>query len=326
MPVVAEFDQGWGPKFGLKKFEKDILHRFLAPVAHQRIVLVNSTWYNLDYHDMIMKSLCNIEFDLLVTVSLLDFAIVDPSWFKDIKQPVVAVGYYPGSGEIDSWALACHEYFSKSIYIDNQSIDTAFMCLNRKPHWHRMRLFNQLRDRGLIDQGIVTMGGQDGKALISLDENTQGSDMAPNPGAEQYGIVNDIFSLGGMTNWNRCLLNVVTETVWDIEKHYFVSEKIYKPIIGCRPFLVYTPNGGRDWLERNNFQCYLNDFNDITDLDLSNTDNIPEFLISLCAQGTKYYTKKIVDLEEKISYNKNRFSQYCREIQNKINQGITCPI
>jgi hypothetical protein len=326
MPVIACFDQGWGPEFGLKKFEKSILERFLRPLDDKKIILVNSTWYNRDYHETVMRFLSHNEFDRVFVISMLDFAVVHPDWFQTISQPVTGIGYYPGPGEIDFWALACQEFFDFPRHTSSNGIDTAFICLNRKPHWHRVRLFQKLQALDLVDHSVVTLGDESGSPVKSLQESTRGSDLAPNAGADQYGIVNDIFSLGDPLVWNRCFLNVVTETVWDIEQHYFVSEKIYKPIIGERPFLVYAPDGATLWLARNRFESYHKDFADITDLDLSHGDNIPEFLTELCRQGKEYYQKKIIDLQEKISYNKSRFDQYCREIQIKIDQGITCPI
>jgi len=170
------------------------------------------------------------------------------------------------------------------------------------------------------------MGGTDGRALRVLPDDRGSSDMAPNGGMEQNGINNDIFSLGNPSNWNRCLVNIVTETVYDVVGSNFVSEKIYKPILGKRPFLVYSPGGARSWLEQRGFQTYIDDWQDITDLDLGDPNNIVPFLSALCKQPRSYLPKKLVDLQPKIMYNKNRFHAYCKEQKDIIAKGLPCPV
>ena len=169
------------------------------------------------------------------------------------------------------------------------------------------------------------MGGNTGSARQALAIDSGVNDLAPNSDPGQYGIHNDIVSLGHLANWQRCFLNVVTETVYDINRNYFVSEKIYKPIIGCRPFLVYDPDGGRQWLEDRGFETYINDFNDITDLDLVIPGNMAPFLKALSQQHQSYFRKKFVDLKEKILYNKNQFRVLVDNNKNLTQKGIACP-
>ena len=122
------------------------------------------------------------------------------------------------------------------------------------------------------------------------------------------------------------MVNIVTETFYDINQTGFVSEKIYKPIVGCRPFLVYDPDGGTQWLTDRGFETYTCDFGDISDLDLSKPNNIPKFLVSLCSQTPAYWQKKFIDLQEKILYNKNHFADYVQQQHKLVKQGIPCQI
>jgi hypothetical protein len=182
-----------------------------------------------------------------------------------------------------------------------------------------------LQSLDLVTKGIVSMGG-DGQAVVSLAQDREHDTLAPNATRDHYGIPNDIVSLGHEGNWQRHLLNVVTETFYDINRSGFVSEKIYKPIVGCRPFLVYDPDGGTRWLRERGFESYTQDFQDISDLDLVEPHNLPEFLKVLCEQTPVYWQKKFVDLQEKILYNKAHFADYVEQQQSIIEKGIPCPI
>ena len=204
-------------------------------------------------------------------------------------------------------------------------IDTAFMCLNRKPHQHRLRLYNQLEARGLLEHGLVSFGSNTGVAVRTLPDDQGGCDLAPNGGTKQNGIANDLVSLGNIKNWNRCLINIVTETVFDIKLHHFVSEKIYKPILGMRPFLVYATDGAVDWLESRGFQTFVRDFRDITDLDLANPDNISLFLDALSKQSQDYLQTKYQELLPKVQHNVENFHRHCQLQLDKVERGIELP-
>jgi hypothetical protein len=171
-----------------------------------------------------------------------------------------------------------------------------------------------------------TQEAGDGKAVVALAQDRDHDVLAPNATRDHYGIPNDIVSLGHLGNWSRHLLNIVTETFYDINRTGFVSEKIYKPIVGCRPFLVCDPDGGTQWLCERGFELYTQDFQDISDLNLAQPHNIPKFLAALCEQTPVYWQKKFVDLQEKIQYNKAHFADYVTRQQSIVKQGIPCPI
>jgi len=327
--IVCTIDEGWGPDFPIKQFEQQLLADYLRPIAedNRRNIVINSVWYTTDLHNQTMEQLRHMDFDRIVLVSMLDCAIPHPDWFTEFGREVVGVGYYPGANYLDFWALMIGKYFDLSKYnlFDSSGIDTAYMSLNRKPHWHRRELYQKLCQLNIVDQGVVSMGGDEefpAQRILACDAG--GTRIAPNAGVEQNSIVNDIASLGHPTNWHRHLLNVVTETVWDIHSHHFVSEKIFKPIVGGRPFLVYDPTGGDQWLRDRGFETYYKDFSDISNIDLTHGDLQPKFLHTLCQQNSAYFQSKFVALKDKIMYNNNRFSIYLAEQQLKIKQGIQC--
>jgi hypothetical protein len=192
--------------------------------------------------------------------------------------------------------------------LDYQLINRPFLSYNRKPHPHRIELWDQLVANGLTDKGIVTMDN-----LKQLDEDVEVMHWAPSGGSM---ITNDIASLGRTDVWCSSFLNIVTETWPDINRAYFVSEKIYKPIVGLRPFFVYAEDLGSKWLHDREFQTFEKDFLDIYP-DTITKGNLVDFLNTLSQQPTSYLHQKYVALQDKILYNRDRFNQYVAEMKIK---------
>lgn len=309
--IIKDFNQGWGDDVPLRMCEKQILSRHLRTWYCDKIprVLINSTWYSADFHASILAWLEQNEIREIGLVSMLDPPIPNSDWFSETGIPVRSIGYYRGSDEIDFWALIVdRELEIADLGCDADMIDTPFLCFNRKPHPHRVRLVNQLSTQPFCDRGIITLGNHQGPARGYRDDHDRaGSALAPNPGADQYGIPNDIMTLGPMSLWNRCFLNLVTETVFDVDAVWFASEKIYKPIMGMRPFLVYAPGGATAWLEHVGIESYVDDFQDISSLDLRDPNNLPGFVSILCQQPRNYLMHKYLSLIPKIQHNRRRF-------------------
>ncbi len=328
--IIQRFDNGWGLQFPLKKFEADIVDRMLAHVSvdSSRTVVINSVWYTNQYHEQVLSWLRDNPVDRIVLIAMLDAAIPAADWYSEFECEILTVGYYAGPHAVDFCAVFVDEFLNPppiDILMDLTQIDTAYMCLNRKPHWHRQKLYRRLEANNLLDRGIVSMGGT-GSAIRPLQTDCEPDDLAPNAAAAHYGIPNDIVSLGHMQNWQRHLVNIVTETFFNINQTGFVSEKIYKPIVGCRPFLVYDPDGGTKWLTDRGFEPYVSDFGDITDLNLAEPAAMHRFLGVLCKQSPQYWQAKFLALNEKILYNKHHFTDYVQSQKQKIQKGISCQI
>lgn len=322
--IVKTFDNGWGLEYPTKQFEKHLLDQYLKPVINDksRTVLINCVWYSREYHQQVLTWLKQNSLDRIVLVAMIDPAIPYPEWYNEIGVPVNAVGYYTGPDTLDYWALLLAHYHKPvpvEVLLDFSKIDIAYMCLNRKPHWHRRQLYKKLQNKDLVQHGLVSMGDQ----LNLVNDRTQ-DNLAPNSDQTQYGIPNDLVSLGNPDNWTRCLVNVVTETVYNINQNNFISEKIFKPMVGHKPFLVYDTDGACAWLRNRGFEPYVQDFKDITDLDLSMPDHLIGFLGILCQQPKNYWQHKFLELRNKLIYNKNQFDQYVQDQKNKLIQAMAC--
>ncbi|MFZ4600235.1 MAG: hypothetical protein ACOYNN_16470 [Terrimicrobiaceae bacterium] len=328
--IIQTFDKGWGPQWPLKQFEQGIVDSMLLNITNDqsRTIVINSVWYTKEYHQQVLSWLRSNLVDRIVLVAMLDAAIPKPDWYAEFDCEVISLGYYPGDHSLDFCALFVEKFLDAppiDQLTDTSNINMAYMCLNRKPHWHRQQLYNRLHARDLLQHGIVSMGGE-GAAIRPLDIDREHDDLAPNADRKQYGIPNDIVSLGHMQNWQRHFLNIVTETFYDINQTGFVSEKIYKPIVGCRPFLLYDPDGGTRWLRDRGFEPYVSDFQDITAADLSEPTHLPGFLSVLCEQTPEYWQAKYLALQEKILYNKQHFADYVKSQRQLIEKGIPCQV
>ena len=324
--IVHCHDYGWGSRWPIKQIEQEIVDQYLAPLlySHERVVLINSTWYGTEQHASSLQWLRTNTWDLLILISMIDAPIPDVGWFQEFDRPALAIGSVPGQHYISLWAEVATRFIEP---YQKHEIDLPFMCLNRKPHWHRKKLYESMSKAGLLDHGLVSLGSPDGSTAVRmLTERVVPCDLAPNGTHQHHGIPNDIASLGDLENWRRHFLNIVTESVFDVDSNYFVSEKIFKPMLGSRPFLVYAPGGAERWLLDQNFESYLDDFRDITDLDLRDADNVVDFLGVLCAQGPRYWQHKYLDLGLKIQYNQQRFREFVTAQRQHIQQGIQCLI
>lgn len=325
--IVKTFDNGWGNQYPLKQFEQQVVGKALAAFesCDQKTVVINSVWYTDEFHEATLTWLRQNSWDRLVLIAMLDAAIPQPSWFKEFDRPVTAIGFYPGSGALDFCAMFFAHYCDTRLRpqdLDVTLIDTPFMCLMRKPHWHRRKLFKHLRRHGVLDLGFVTFGSENGQAFGNLPVDIDSDDLAPNAAVSHYGRPNDIVSLGHPNNWQRHFVNIVAETFYDTTQQYFVSEKIYKPIVGLKPFLVYDPQGAQPWLIEHGFEPYTQDFQDICDLDLSKPFNLGPFLGTLCRQTNVYWQHKYQKLMPKILYNQDNFWNHVKRQHQRLAQGF----
>jgi len=165
---------------------------------------------------------------------------------------VVRFGNYDGDHYFSFWLDFVYEHWDKYNNPDcfdmvNNDIKKVYMCLNRKPHMHRVELIKHLSDKNLLDYGYISLGKFDNpwdyKGLpvpITLPVDVKNEEGDHAVAGTAGGITNDITSLGLRSNWNSHFLNIVSETT--IHTNVFLSEKIFKPIIGLRPFVVLGDN------------------------------------------------------------------------------------
>jgi len=309
------FNNGWGDQFKMSRYARDLLQPLYNQLQDTDVV-IDSTWYTDEYNLKVQKWINSNTVDKIILISFNDASIVNKNKFD---RPVYEVGYYDSPYFIDFWAHVVNDKYTLPTdeeLLNHRTVVKPFLSYNRKPHKHRLELYNNLVDCGIVDQGIVTMDRH--RQLDNDIDNYITS--APEAGSV---IVNDILSLGRTDLWCSSFLNIVTETWPDINQAYFVSEKIYKPIVGLRPFFVYADDLGIKWLHDRGFLTYEKDFLDIYPEEITQ-DNLVDFLVVLCeaSKNVSWLQTKFISLIPKLIHNRDRFYKYVEEnnIENIVNE------
>ena len=255
MNTRYHYDKGFKSDTLLGSFDikiRDILKSQLSP----NDAWVNDNWIKLDDD---LKALLSKNHDRVVVYSGID-------WERSREKPdilpllqeqnTIYIGNSYGKYYFSWWMEFIYSNLDKFLTFDPYKISSdikPYMCLNRKPHWHRVKFVKTLQDYGLISRGHVSLGrdpsvsnylGLDVPILLEKDIiNTEGDSTT---WGEVGGITNDITSLGSEYYWNSHFINVVTETTTSSD--VFLSEKIFKPIIGRRPFVLIGDERAYDLL------------------------------------------------------------------------------
>ncbi len=107
----------------------------------------------------------------------------------------------------------------------NNTFEFYFLCFNGIPRENRLLIFNELSTNPKFKNKSIT-------TLRGVDKNYY------------YDVPNWYNQkIGGGARLNvdahlKCFLNIVTETMYDSDT-IFISEKTYKPIYLCQPFIVF---------------------------------------------------------------------------------------
>jgi len=150
-----------------------------------------------------------------------------------------------------------HQFEKKYIeFINNNKTERKtkhFICFNGIPRLNRLLMFGAIKSNELLDN----------TTLLSLRNTFTNDKTAFYNEVKDYGIPNiveffkdydstknysfdtedwgKIYSWGSFVNQpahNSSFINVVTETMWNNETIFF-TEKIYKPIYMCQPFILF---------------------------------------------------------------------------------------
>lgn len=229
-----------------------------------RVMIINTTWM---HEDNILSDINKHNPDFIICYNFVDPAV--PRIFESIEKsgrPYIILGN-SWQFRLDFWALVCDLYFQSYGEPEVEICSTArsYICLNRKPHPHRINLVRALQDNGVFDQGYVSLGLTGDRAITVDTEFHDGQgikDEYGNLGVDETfvsaKIRNDIFSLGDMSIWKNSYLCLVTETEFSNPNpdNFFTSEKTFKPIIGMRPFFVYGQPRLRQYLKEQGFDIF----------------------------------------------------------------------
>ena len=315
---------------------------------NERNLLINTTWFgpqfgNGEWEKIEQLFKDNVKFDNLFLLS-----VIDPLYLmeKHISEMCVRFGikktYRIGMFDVGKYEWNFHaivgdnlmpKYNNEDVMLKNCNKD--FLCYQRKPRAWRVDFVKLLKENNLIDNGIITLGAKtendydwsEGRTWepITLDES---HDPYRNDGqnnkAHYGGIPNDLVTIGSLDVWNQCLLYISSETVFNHWEPVFVNERIWKTMIGLRPYIIQGNPKTYGWLEKNGFKTF-NQYWPHIDLEHS-IDVLNDHISVLQFLDTKSAEEKMsmyTDMLPDLIYNKQRFYEFSKEQKYKM-EHIFC--
>lgn len=208
------------------------------------------------------------------------------------------------------WAVYNSEEFTN--YDDEAlqpgKLENVFLCYNRKPTFHRRWLYEQFQKNGLLSKGIFTLGNEDPAKVILINKDKTTLPFTNTAIHGDLNIPNDTLSVGPLDAWNSSFLIIVTETDHNMNTAVpFMSEKIWKPLIGMRPFVCLGDKGTIKCLQEAGFHTF-NEFFGCEKDDLT-VDDVVDLVKRYKGNPTQDYHA----LKDKLVHNRKRFFKYARE-------------
>tara|TARA_R110001592_G_C13169596_1_gene749702 strand:+ start:95 stop:1123 length:1029 start_codon:yes stop_codon:yes gene_type:complete len=318
------------------KLERIIITNHLKD--NQYDLVINQTWGFLEYQNPVTKEpsdkfkICEYLVSNKLANKVLFFNFVDPiydlsTWYEvfDTCKKANKDFELTCMGQVDNnkielqypfafWAVFVSDNFKN--YSEDETnpnnFDNLFLCYNRKPHWHRQMLHDQMTKHGVINKGIFTLGNEDKSQIkmVNADKTTLPSDDERIHG--ELGIPNDTLTLGTLEAWNSHLVTIITETQHvPVMGFPWFSEKIWKPIIGMRPYLLLGDGNSIKYLEDNGFYTFNRVFGiDKDDITISD-------IVSAIKRFNQDPAEVYQSVLDQLRHNKKRFYEFAKE-QKKI--------
>lgn len=263
------------------------------------------------------------------------------------------------------WYYFYHGFAALNWYRDYQYIDVdipfekKFMCLNRiitGDRSYRLLLVASLMQHNLIDHGAVSLHlGQhsDNNWLKEIEDPASKLTKEQKDLIQYY--VTDLNNSLTVDTDSVCstasahagpnelrvnqssLWHIVTETVFYYNKMH-LTEKIFKPIVSKRPFILVGAPGNLEYLRSYGFQTFNKWIDESYDTELDNTRRLSMILeqIKYISSQTPSHLKKMhQEMQEVLTHNRTHFySQFKKiivdELVNNFSNVIqqwnsTCP-
>jgi len=196
----------------------------------------------------------------------------------------------------------------------------TFLCFNKIPRLHRIKLLDKILFHGLLDNSYYSFEGHDDWLEHVVREN-QYKQIANN--ASMFPLRINIsedrpnpvtLELEDMQFFSNSLLSVVTETIFYKDENtpnsIFFSEKIWKPIILSHPFIIVARPYALEKLKELGYKTFSPWIDERYDT-IENDDERLEFIVNeiqrLCLLDTDAKNLFMKNIAEVVDYNKNKF-------------------
>jgi hypothetical protein len=305
-------------------------------------LLINTTWFGPQFDNGEWTKIQQLiqsgqQFDNLFLLS-----VIDPMYLMDQHLELIQSGLgIRTTYRIGMYADSPHEWNFHSFTVAQHCppyheqdlapgvLHKAFLLYQRKPRPHRLELTQRIIQANILERGTVTLGSNEdhnydwteGQAIpLVLTIDDPATDYSHNGQPTEFGgIPNDLVSIGRLDIWRQCFLNVVSETEFESFKPRFVTEKMWKPIIGLRPFLIHGQTETYAWLRKQGFKTFNHYWSHVaveTDPDVhATTLRVLEYVSAMTAdQLHQMYTHMLPDIQ----HNRQRYWEFAKEQQYKM--------
>lgn len=340
--IGVTFPEDW--QYGLQEIEifNKTAHQIEKKFFESNNLLINTTWFGSQFQTGEWEKLQNLfgkqKFDNLFLLGC-----IDPLYLTDEDLSLITISldikkiYYIGMFDQSPYEWNFHAIVGENLmpkYDNNQVMlkqyDKDFLCYQRKPRPWRVDFTELVFKNNLQHNGIMTLGGQsqgdydwsEGRTWepITLNEshepyNNDGQNLQTNFG----GIPNDLVTIGRLDIWNQCFLYISSETVFNHWEPIFVNERIWKTMIGLRPYVIQGNPKTYNWLRKNGFKTFNHYWSHIN---LENSVNVLENIIHLLkflqSKSTSEKMQMYNDMIPDLLYNKLRFYEFSKEQKYKM--------
>lgn len=207
-------------------------------------------------------------------------------------------------------------------YLKTYEKPKKFLSLNRRPRLHRVLLFTEImKDDTLRENTIISLGRKNLEFLetsiysswaecykFKIEEDYKYNKELGINFLEHYDNSKDHFVDSNLEynlafNFNETLhlntfVNVLTETLHENET-IFLSEKIFKPIMGCQPFIVFgNPNILRE-LQRMGFKTFSKFWDESYDSELNLSKRL-EKIITILKELSKKSNQELLEITKQM--------------------------
>ena len=312
---------------------------------NERNLVINTTWFgpqfrehNNEWQKVEKLFEDNVKFDNLFLLSM-----IDPLYLMNnhISEMCVKLGI-KNTYRIGMFLNTQYEYNFHAIVGDHlmpkykdedvmlKEYDKDFLCYQRKPRTWRVDFTNLVRKHNLLDNGIMTLGAKtkddydwsEGRTWepMTLDESHEPYKKdGQNDPAHYGGIPNDLVTIGNLDVWNQCFLYISSETCFNHWEPIFVNERIWKTMIGLRPYIIQGNPKTYSWLEKNGFKTFNRYWSHVDlacSIDVLN-DHV-EVLKFLKSKSKEDKMSMYQDMLPDLIYNKQRFYEFSKEQKHKM--------
>lgn len=330
--VKYDLSHGFPQEWPTSRLEREIVKNICNKESFD--LVVNATWGFLECEHPetgVISNKFEITKDLVKNYgvsNMLFYNFVDPmyemsTWYDVLQEckeqigeeSIKVVGFIDSAKfkqdmPIQFWAIynsvAFTDYSQQDLL--PKKFDNLFICYNRKPTFHRKWLHEQFVKHDLLTKGIFTLGNEDPAKVVLVNKDQTTLPFENNNIHGNLNIPNDTLSVGPLDAWNSSFLVIVTET--DHNRNTvvpFLSEKIWKPLIGMRPFVVLGDNGTTKLLRDNGFHTF-NQFFGVNKDDLTVND-----IVHIVKTFDKDLEQSFNTLKDKLIQNRKRFFEFADE-------------